>query len=257
MRTSQRLLRISTVLIFSVLLVGSASADQFYFTGTNSINSNYQGSAGIYVNTISNGFTLTVINYVSNPTVQTQILTGIQLNLKTQLSGAALQAGNFTKLNFSTPSTFVSSVTNSGWGLSTKQFGAQTPGSVGVLTLCPAGSGSSCSLKPGIIGGLSASPSATDYSNANNSVKGPGHPTYLLGDQANGGAVFTITGVGDYNKVEDFLAGITFQWGTSAGDTTPGTPGTPGTPVPEPSSLLLLGSGLAGLASIVRRKLPR
>lgn len=251
MRLSQRLLGISAVLVFSLLLVGSASADQFYFTGTNSINSNYQGSAQIWVNTISNGFTLTVINYVSNPTVQTQILTGIQLNLKTQLSGATLNPGNFTQINFSTPGTFVSNVTNSGWGLSTTQFGTPTAGSVGVLTLCPAGSGSSCSLKPGIIGGPSANPAASDYSNANSSVNGPGHPTYLLGDNANGGVVFTITGVGDYNKVEDFLAGITFQWGTSAGDSTPGTP------VPEPSSLFLMGSGLAGLASAVRRKLNR
>jgi len=247
-----KVLRLAAVVFIALLCVHSASADQFTFTATNNIDSNHPGSALITFTTIANGFTINVINLVSNPTVQTQILTGIQLNLKTTLSGATLQPGNFTQINFATPSTFVSQTTNSGWGLSSYQFSSPTGGTTSVLSLCPAGSGSSCALKPGIIGGPSASPSASDYSNSNPSVDGPGHPTYLLGDQANGGALFTVTGTGNYNQLSDFINTVFFQWGTTSGQTTNGGP-----PTPEPSSLLLMGSGLAGLASAVRRKMNR
>jgi hypothetical protein len=45
--------------------------------------------------------------------------------------------------------------------------------------------------------------------------------------------------------------------GLDANLTNVGVPGTPVPTVPEPSSLLLLGSGLAGFAGVIRRKLNR
>jgi PEP-CTERM motif len=85
----------------------------------------------------------------------------------------------------------------------------------------------------------------TTYGNTN-----PGfdaHNPYTIGP-----ASFTLllTGVTENTTVSD----VTFSFGTG-----PDTflPGTPGTQTPEPASVLMLGSGLLGLAGILRRKLRR
>ena len=48
------------------------------------------------------------------------------------------------------------------------------------------------------------------------------------------------------------ISNVTFSFGTGPDTFLPGTPSTP--PVPEPSSLLMLGTGIAGAAGMLRRK---
>lgn len=83
------------------------------------------------------------------------------------------------------------------------------------------------------------------YTNANGSINGNGpHNPFL--DQT---GAFTITGVTGLTTSSTVTA-VDISFGTQAS-----TP--PGTTTPEPGTLLLFGSGLLGIAGIVRKRLSR
>lgn len=71
------------------------------------------------------------------------------------------------------------------------------------------------------------------------------------------GGVFNIVAiVGGFPQFSNFVSG-TLNIGNNNLRTAVYVPGTPAPPVPEPSSLMLLGSGLMSAASIIRRKLKK
>jgi hypothetical protein len=121
-----------------------------------------------------------------------------------------------------------------GWG-----FGAATVNNLNgfeMCVICQGGPIANATPTQGIIG-----PASSDgkYDNANGSIAGnPAHNPFV-----NQTATFTITGIPTDETVDNLI----FSFSTTPGDNVPGLL------VPEPASVVLLGTGLLALGVILRR----
>jgi hypothetical protein len=238
-----------------VLLAGTALADSYTWNGVSS-NLNNAGpvSGTMTVTTTLNGFDVTVVNLIADPGNQGQIITGLEFKLnsslsstmKTNLNNSQLQSSSAIVRDISSDGTYVQSgPSQTDWQLSSSFFN-------GGLALCASGCGT---WHPeGVIG----DPGTNGlYNNANPSITNNQHSPELYGTVAQP-VTFHVyaAGVTTSTSVASLISGANFVFGTSGTQLT-GTPGTPPPPpsnVPEPSSIMLFGSGLLGTIGAIRRK---
>ena len=229
------MLKKSLLLSAACLLVSAAvaHANTIAYTAAGTDTDGHVSASAI-ITTGSNSLTVILSSLQVNPTADGQELSGILITLgsaPTSNGGFTSETGNLINISGSGVATAdtIDTITHWGTGLSGSTVCLETVSSPGG---CAPG-GKPIDL---IIGSGS-------FTNANPSIT-------KRNPQIDGTGTFAITlnGVTSLTTV----TGVQFEFGTSGNTFFDGTVST--SPVPEPSSLLLLGSGIISAAGLIRRR---
>jgi|SRR5215469_10936375 len=229
-------------LIITVLLglsIGAQASNITYFTLPGA-----EDNAGENVNAIAtfttgpNFIMIRLTNQQANPVSVGQNLSDLIFTVSGTLTGATIGSSSAPAITVDDNGTFTSAGTvTPGWALSS------TSDTITLDLLASAEA-----PKHTIIGPPAPS---NEYMAANSSIANTGGPHNPFIDQT---AMWTINAPGVTSGTT--IDAVTFSFGTTHGDNNPGTTSHMGA-TPEISSLLLMGTGVLGLAGVLRRKLRR
>src|SRR5215217_5090080 len=219
--------------VFGILALthGTAKADPIAVcTGPGCNTTNVSGSIVAGNGTI----TITLNNNLTNAQVTSVIqnISGVYFQASGYNGGAvSLFQSNSTQstsINGSGTATLGGAVNPTGWAA------GHSGSTITICVVCAFGVGPTAGPEQTIIGGTGSGA----YANANGSIAGNDpHNPFLVG-------TLTLTLVVPGVTVNSTFSNVVIQFGTEA--TPPG--------VPEPASMLLLGSGLVGVAAGFRRR---
>ena len=218
-----------TAVIGLGLIAQSASANTitYDFIGTPSFTGGLPVSVSATFTTLANEVQVSLTNNQANPTSVIQNLSDVAFQLSAGTSGSISSSAG-TERSVASGGTFTTGASvSTGWALSTNGTGLFALNVLGTL-IGPAHT---------LIGPPDG---ANVYSNANGSIAGNGpHNPFLIGPITFDLAVPGVTAGSTVSSVD-------FSFGTTDGNDVPGSP------VPEPTTLLLLGTAMAGLGAGAR-----